>query len=109
MGVEYIKHLVVSHSHSDHLGGAIKILDHFQDRIDKVWFMQDHRFLETRFAIRLRELVKTGRLQKGQLDRLECSEVPKLIWSDERFQTQLRVYSPSAGENLVARSVESEH
>lgn len=103
MGVQRIEHLVVSHSHSDHLGGAIKLLAHFQDRIGKIWYVQDHRFLETRFAIRLHELLKSGRLQRGQLDRLECSEEPKLVWVDEGRLTRLRVYSPTPGDNFIAQ------
>ncbi|MCY2991334.1 MAG: MBL fold metallo-hydrolase [Planctomycetota bacterium] len=102
-GVEYISCLIVSHSHGDHIGGATNILGEYQDRIERICFVQDDLFLESRFWGRISELLKEGVLAKEQLVRLERANRPQLVWSDTATEARLRTYSPTAAENLLAQ------
>jgi competence protein ComEC len=103
MGVEYIPRLVISHAHADHVGGAVSILGEYQDRIEKICFVQDHLFLESAFWHRISELLKTGKLAKDQLVRLESTGQPQLVWSTAA-STTLKTYSPAAADNLLAQA-----
>lgn len=46
-GVEYLERLIVSHSHDDHIGGAVSIMGAYQGRVGKYCFVQDHMFLRS--------------------------------------------------------------
>ena len=103
-GIEYLDALIVSHSHHDHIGGAVSVLDHYQDRIQKIGFVQDDQFLGSAFWCRISELVKTGVLTGDHLIRLELSgNETELFWSDPAREARLRTFSPSATENLLAQ------
>jgi len=102
-GVEHISRLIVSHSHGDHVGGAVNILGEYQDRIERICFVQDDLFLESRFWGRISELLKDGVLAEQQLVRLERTDRPQLVWSDAGTEAKLRTYSPTAAENLLAQ------
>ncbi len=106
-GVEFVERLVVSHSHNDHIGGAIAVLGEYQDRIKKVCFVQDDRFLETAFWKRISEFLKSRLLPTDHLCRLERTERPQEIWSDGTKSMQLRTYSPTAAENLLAQEAKT--
>ena len=103
-GVQEIDCLVISHSHDDHLGGGLSILGAYQDRIKKICFVQDDKFLNTPFWARLSELLKSFRIRSEQLTRLESTEEPQLVWQDNLHHARLRTYSPSCAENLIAQS-----
>jgi competence protein ComEC len=49
LGIEYLDRLIVSHSHSDHIGGAVSVLGEYQDRIERICFVQDDLFLQSSF------------------------------------------------------------
>ena len=106
-GVEYLERLIVSHSHEDHIGGAVAILGEYQDRISKVCFVQDHQFLQSAFWKRISELYKAGTLTADHLVRLESTEAPQEVWSDGSKSMCLRTYSPTAAENLLAQEAET--
>ncbi|MGD9855580.1 MAG: ComEC/Rec2 family competence protein [Planctomycetaceae bacterium] len=107
IGVEHIERLVVSHSHDDHIGGAVSVLGAYQDRISKICFVQDHLFLQSAFWGRISELLMDQKLAKDQLVRLEASDRPQEIWTDNLKSYRLRTYSPSAAENLLAQEAET--
>jgi competence protein ComEC len=103
MGVEYIPSLIISHSHDDHIGGAVAILGEYQDRIGNICFVQDHRFLASSFWLRISELLKSGILTTDCLCRLEATGEPQLVWSGSILDARLRTFSPLAAENLLAQ------
>lgn len=106
MGIDSIERLIVSHSHDDHIGGAVGVLGAFQDQIERICFVQDDRFLNSTFWLRISELYRTGRLRKNQLVRLEVSDSPQLVWTDDQRSVRLRTYSPTAAENLLAQQTQ---
>ncbi len=103
LGIEYLDRLIVSHSHSDHIGGAVSVLGEYQDRIERICFVQDDLFLQSSFWRRISELLRAGTLTTEQLIRLEATQTPQLVWADEARSTRLRTYSPTAAENLLAQ------
>ncbi len=107
MGVEHIECLIVSHSHDDHIGGAVSVLGAYQDRISRICFVQDHQFLASAFWGRISELWKSDQLTRDQLVRLEVTDKPQEIWSDDARSLKLTTYSPAAVENLLAQESET--
>lgn len=107
MGVEHIECLIVSHSHDDHIGGAVTVLSAYEGRISRICFVQDHQFLESAFWLRISELYKKEQLTRDQLVRLEVSGSPQEIWADEAKLFRLKTYSPAAIENLQAQKAET--
>lgn len=105
-GVEYLERLIVSHSHNDHIGGAVSIMGAYQDRVGKYCFVQDHLFLESAFWNRLKDLYATARITRDQMVRLEVEEKPQVVWKDESKSIRLQTLSPSAAENLMAQDGE---
>jgi competence protein ComEC len=95
--------LLISHSHHDHIGGAVSVLGEYQDRIEKICFVQDDLFLDSSFWRRVSELLRAGTLTKDRLIRLEATGEPQLVWSGQVHGAQLRTYSPTAAENLLAQ------
>jgi competence protein ComEC len=104
MGVVEIPCLIVSHSHEDHIGGAVGILGDYEGRIGKICFVQDDQFLKSAFWARISELLQSNRLTMDQLVRLEVTGTPQLVWSDGPLAARLRTFSPSAAENLLAHA-----
>lgn len=103
LGIEYLDRLIVSHSHGDHIGGAVSVLGDYQDRIERIFFVQDDLFLQSSFWRRISELLRAGTLTKQHLVRLEATNEPQLIWSDTSRSARLRTFSPTAAENLLAQ------
>ena len=103
MGVDHIASLVVSHSHDDHSGAGVAILGEYQDRIDRICFVQDDQFLQSPFWLRISELLRAEVLKKDQLVRLEVADRPQLVWQDRSLRARLRTFSPLASENLLAQ------
>lgn len=105
-GIEYLERLIVSHSHDDHIGGAVTIMGAYQDRVGKYCFVMDHQFLQSAFWRRLQDLYKHNRISRDQMSRLEVEDAPKVVWEDESRSIRLRTFSPSAIENLMAQEAE---
>lgn len=103
MGIDQIECLVVSHSHEDHSGAAVAILGEYQDRIDRICFVQDDQFLQSPFWLRISDLLRADILKKGQLARLEVTGRPQPVWEDWPSRAKLRTFSPLAAENLLAQ------
>lgn len=104
LGIEHLDRLIVSHSHSDHIGGAVSVLGEYQDRIERICFVQDDLFLQSSFWRRISELLRAGTLTSQHLIRLESTNEPQLVWSDDSRLARLRTFSPSAAENLLAQA-----
>lgn len=104
-GVQSIDRLITSHSDGDHTGGAISILDHYAENIEKICVVQDHKFLKSRYWRRLYALKKEGRIQEQQIPPplLPENGLPKLVWNDPQSNARLRCFSPSFIENLEAQ------
>lgn len=109
LGIEYLDRLIVSHSHSDHIGGAVSVLGEYQDRVDKICFVQDDQFLASSFWRRISELLRAGTLTRDQLIRLEATNEPQLVWTDIARSARLRTYSPTAAENLLAQDARQQN
>ena len=104
-GVQTIDRLITSHSDGDHTGGAISILDHYAENIEKICVVQDHKFLKSHYWQRLCALRKEGRVNERQIPPPLLPEdgSPKLVWEDRRTGAKLRCFSPSFVENLDAQ------
>ncbi len=61
-GIDRVVRLITSHSDNDHTGGAITVLNNYQDRIDEVHVIQDSRFLATDYWRRIDYLNEQGTL-----------------------------------------------
>jgi len=59
-GIVEIECLIASHSDNDHVGGAISILDDYQDQIKRLFVVQDHKWLATRYWQRIDHFIETG-------------------------------------------------
>jgi competence protein ComEC len=104
-GVEQVDRLITSHSDGDHTGGAISILDHYAENIEKICVVQDHKFLKSRYWRRLFALKKEGRIHERQISPplLPEDDLPKLVWEDRLSGAKLRCFSPTFVENLEAQ------
>jgi competence protein ComEC len=100
--VERIEALVVTHSHADHIGGAISILGDYRDCIDSIWFVDDGSFTSSAFYSRIRTFIDEGILSRRHLRRLECSTLPLVVWEDPSRNAAARVFAPLAIQNLIA-------
>ena len=103
LGIEFLDCLIVSHSHDDHIGGAVSVLGEYQDRIGKICFVQDDRFIESAFWRRVSELLKSKLLGVDHLVRLESTSLPQVIWRDSAKKARLLTFSPTAAENVLAQ------
>ena len=103
MNVQELEGLIVSHSHSDHMGGAVAVLGAYKSRIKRIGFIQDDQFLETGFWSRLSDLILKGIVSRNTLFRLEATDRPQLFWDEPSMQAELSVWSPTAAENLFAQ------
>lgn len=103
MDIDQIACLVVSHSHKDHSGAAAAILGEYQDRVERICFVQDDQFLKSPFWLRISDFLKADILKKDQLTRLEAAGRPQLVWEDGTHRARLRTFSPLAAENLLAQ------
>jgi competence protein ComEC len=104
-GVVNIDRLITSHSDVDHTGGAISILDHYAENIEKICVVQDHKFLTSRYWRRICALRIEGRVQDRQLSPplLPDDNRAKLVWDDKSSGARLRCFSPTFAENLDAQ------
>ena len=107
MNVQELEGLIVSHSHSDHMGGAVAVLGAYKSRIKRIGFIQDDQFLETGFWSRLSDLILKGIVSRNTLFQLEATDRPQLFWDEPSMQAELSVWSPTAAENLFAQVAKS--
>jgi competence protein ComEC len=94
--------LALSHLDADHAGGAPALLTEFRGRIGMVCYPNDHRIIETPFWQRLQGELRDKHLRPDQLVRLECELNPKTIWRSPNLQAELKLFSPTFGENQLA-------
>ncbi len=106
LSVDRITCLVLSHLDSDHAGGAPAIPTNFRGRIDKVCYPNDPRVRETPFWDKLQTEIRDKHLLHGQLVRLEYEKNPKLIWQSNALSAELKLFSPTFGENQAAMEAE---
>ncbi len=106
MGIERIHALLTTHSHNDHMGGAINILGHYQDQIDRIGFVNDGEFLTSPYWERIKELLSDGKLEREQLIRLECSNAPQELWNNSTLNAKLHVIAPLPVQNLLGSDQE---
>lgn len=100
-GVKRISHLILSHWHDDHYGGATGLLQHFGRAVSKVWFPFDHKFQDTPFYGALCEAVNNGDLDLEDMQPLVLTEkAPRVIWSSSAFDGDLSLIAPSCFENM---------
>ncbi|MCE9566470.1 MAG: MBL fold metallo-hydrolase [Planctomycetes bacterium] len=102
LGIDTLACLAISHLDSDHAGGAPAILTEFRNRIEKVCYPNDHRVQSTPLWGKIRSEMRLGHLAKEQLVRLEWQDKPKCIWRSSRQSVELKLFSPTFGENQAA-------
>jgi competence protein ComEC len=94
--------LALSHLDADHAAGAPALLTEFRGRIDMVCYPNDHRIIETAFWRRLQGELRGKHLRPDRLVRLECGPNPKTIWRSSGLKAELKLFSPTFGENQLA-------
>ena len=105
-GITQIDCLITSHSDTDHTGGAISILNDYQDQIKRVYVVQDHKWLKTKYWRRIDYFIRQGILDVQQVKPLLREQRPKELWRDGA-NSQLKLYSPFFVENLRAQDGEN--
>lgn len=113
--IEIIELLVLSHSHTDHVGGAAKKKRHklredaitglvvdFQNAIERFAYVFDSEFRKRPVCQYLTTQLKNGLLRKEQLDPFVASEEPYQLWESPDKQTVLAAISPLGGDHLLA-------
>jgi len=103
LGIVTIKRLITSHSDNDHVGGAVSILNAYQDNIEQILAVQDHKWLHTRYWQRIDYLIRNGVLQSNNVKRLEVASAAKQVWSDGEH-SRLRLFSPNFIQNQQAQA-----
>ncbi len=101
--VERIAALLITHSHADHIGGATAILGAYQGMIDLIGFVDDGQFRKSTFWLRVKALLTNQLLTEAQLCRLEVHLDPRKVWGNDEDSNVLRVFSPTAAQNLIAQ------
>lgn len=94
--------LALSHLDDDHSGGAPGIMTEFRGRIGKICYPNDHRTPDTRFWEALQDEIDSKDIEHDQLVRLEYEDRPKGIWRSAALGAELKLFSPSYGENQMA-------
>lgn len=94
--VSRISHLIVSHWHDDHYGGATGLLRNFASRIGEVWFPPDPAFKTSHFWSAIVAELDAGRLGLHQIMPLVIEGAgTRRIWSSAAFDAELLLVSPS--------------
>lgn len=100
-GISRIEHLIVSHWHDDHCGGAQGVLQHFSGRIGGVWFPFDSDFKKSSFWHELRRQCASGGIDESKIDALMVnSGGVREIWSSAPLKAKLEIVSPSHMEMM---------
>lgn len=106
-GIKSIDRLITSHSDNDHSSGAVSVLGHYAENIEKICVIQDHRFLKSNYWRRIYALYRERRIGTNQISPplLPDDDEPKLVWEDVSTGARLRCFSPTYIENLSAQQV----
>lgn len=100
--VTRIDHLILSHWHEDHLGGALAFLRAFRGRIGMVWFPFDERFKESKLWAELVDQVRTGALGQSDVRALMVDSFGvRTLWTSRPRQARLEIVSPCFMESLT--------
>jgi competence protein ComEC len=102
LSVDTLACLAVSHLDADHAGGAPALLTEFRGRIDAICYPNDHRVMSTPLWKKIWSEVRGGHLTAQQLVRLEYEKTPKAVWRSPSRQAELKLFSPTFGENQLA-------
>ena len=100
--IDTISQLIISHSHHDHIGGALTLLTQYEGRIDKLYFVQDDTLLKSRFLVKLMQHIDKGRILASQVFRLECDSTPRLLFQSPNNEITIKAFSPNFTDNLRA-------
>lgn len=107
MGIKKIAALLTTHSHKDHMGGAVNILGHYQDQIARIGFVDDGTFRTSPYWVRISEFINEGKLDRDCLIRLECSSIPQVVWENSSLNAKFQVIAPLPIQNLQATEQET--
>lgn len=107
--VKRIRHLIVSHWHDDHVGGATGVFRAYLQNISNIWFPADPAFKETEFWKALVEERENGNLTDGQIKPLLLQQRKQTqIWGSASYDADLNIISPCFMEaNLGVESGDS--
>jgi beta-lactamase superfamily II metal-dependent hydrolase len=95
VSVRRIRHLIVSHWHDDHVGGASGLLRNYSDKIGTVWFPFDPAFKKTNFWKALVAEADAGRLRNDQIEALMVQKGnTRQIWGSSVHDADLKIISP---------------
>ena len=100
--IDSIALLVISHSHRDHIGGAMAVLTQYEGRIERIGCVHDDMLLQSQFYAKIVKQIKDGTLTHSQLVRIECEESPRYLYGGPGSSPMLRVFSPNYAGNLQA-------
>lgn len=93
--VSRIRHLLVSHWHKDHVGGATGLLRAYSGRIGTVWFPADPAFRATEFWKALVAENEAGKLAYEQVKALMVDGAgPRQLWASKLHDADLKLISP---------------
>jgi competence protein ComEC len=93
--VKHVSHLIVSHWHKDHVGGATGVLRAYSGKIGTIWFPADPAFRKTEFWRALVDERRSGAIQDSQVQALMLHAEPtSVIWSNAQSGAELRLISP---------------
>lgn len=106
LNVDTLSLLAISHLDSDHAGGAPAMLTQFRGKIGLVCYPNDHRVRETPFWKKLQKELNDGSIDRDQLIRMEYEKSPKTLWRSTALGAELKVFSPTFGENQEAMESE---
>ncbi len=94
-GVSRIRHLIVSHWHEDHVGGATGLLRAYSNNINTIWFPGDDAFRKTEFWRALVDETRAGRIKDEQIKQLTLAgTAARQIWSSGVHDADLKLVSP---------------
>ncbi len=96
--VSEIEVLLISHNHTDHIGGATRIIAAFQKKIKKVLFLDDGPPMHKYLLPLIDREVNAGHIPEPE--RLEASAKPTVIW--QQSDSRLRVMHPTFRANVQA-------
>lgn len=100
--VDTLEVLALSHLDSDHSGGAPAMLTEFRGRINRVCYPHDHRIFDTPFWKKLENELAANHISPDRLVRMEYETNPKTLWSSTSLKAELKIFSPTFGENQEA-------
>ncbi len=112
-----LEHVVISHSHIDHSGGAAKrarlrdgavsgILADYSASIGTIWCVHDHLFYRTALASYLLKLQKDKTIRSEQVQFISAGNAPQELWGSDDGNTVLAAIAPTGGHLMMAHASE---